>query len=164
MPRGILSTFTTSDETSEGLERLGSVHEMLKDQTAALQELRERTQTLQTASTQVADFARQVKSIDGHLADAIAVGQRILGVRTGIGPLAQQIAEIKAKAVHQQHQLGLSKAAVDELITGAVTKSDARGYLVPVLALDRNPDCRMTSASRGSTPVSARCERSSAFL
>merc|ERR1712079_588184 len=65
--------------------------------------------------------ANSMKAVEGDLADAQAQADKILGANTGIGELSKVLAEIKAKAVHEQYSLGLAKAAVDKLIPTAAT-------------------------------------------
>ena len=101
---------------SEGLSQIEEVTNMLKVQTDALADLHLKIKNIQDTADKVGEFANKIRAIQVELGEAKRSAEQIISTNTGMGEIAQEVANIKAKAAEQQSDLILAKDAVDKLI------------------------------------------------
>ncbi|CAK9042234.1 unnamed protein product [Durusdinium trenchii] len=101
---------------SEGLTQIEEVANMLKVQTDALADLHLKIKNVQDTAGKIGDFANKIRGIEVELGEAKQAAEQVISTNTGMGEIAQEVANIKAKAAEQQSDLILAKDAVDKLI------------------------------------------------
>eukprot|EP00927_Polykrikos_kofoidii_P079193 TRINITY_DN75983_c0_g1_i1.p1 TRINITY_DN75983_c0_g1~~TRINITY_DN75983_c0_g1_i1.p1 ORF type:complete len:209 (-),score=28.11 TRINITY_DN75983_c0_g1_i1:21-647(-) len=116
-PASVETSFA-DEKTNEGIARLGEANDLVKSWTVDLNEIHDKVQGIRDAALAVGELNNKLKSLESHLLDAIDDAELLVGLHTGLGPLAESIAKIKAKAAQQQYELGLAKVAVDNLVPG----------------------------------------------
>merc|ERR1712139_502087 len=86
------------------------------EQNGVLHELHEKITSLRTAAQRISEFALQLKIVEGDITDAMDMAKQVVSAGTGIGEIAKALAEIKAKAIHEQYEMGLAKQSIDKLV------------------------------------------------
>ncbi|CAK9042233.1 unnamed protein product [Durusdinium trenchii] len=71
---------------------------------------------LKDTAGKIGDFANKIRGIEVELGEAKQAAEQVISTNTGMGEIAQEVANIKAKAAEQQSDLILAKDAVDKLI------------------------------------------------
>merc|ERR1712146_422425 len=107
---------------------------LLKEQNGTLHELHNKVADLRTAASRIGEFATQLQQVEGDITDAQDIAKKIVSAGTGIGEIQKALADIKAKAVHEQYSMGLAKAKIDELVPTAEAGAGVEMAWVSVLA------------------------------